>query len=144
MVKMPTFSMVIPIVPTPQRRARATVIGGHARMYTDSKQRRDEQNIRSYLYGHLPEGAPFQGPIRLTFTAWMPIPSSYSTKKALMAEQGIIQHTVRPDLDNLAKCLKDSLTGVLWVDDRQIVSLQAEKRYGQLPGWSIVVEWDEP
>ena len=37
--------------------------------------------------------------------------------------------TVRPDADNLIKGLMDSLNGVLWVDDAQIVELRVTKDY---------------
>lgn len=30
-------------------------------------------------------------------------------------------HTAKPDEDNLSKSLRDALSGILWVDDRQIV-----------------------
>lgn len=39
--------------------------------------------------------------------------------------------TARPDIDNLVKAVTDALNGILWKDDSQIVSLSAEKRYGE-------------
>jgi Endodeoxyribonuclease RusA len=36
-----------------------------------------------------------------------------------------------PDLDKLARCTLDALTGVLIADDAQIVALGADKRYGE-------------
>lgn len=33
----------------------------------------------------------------------------------------------RRDIDNILKCLLDSLTGIAWVDDSQIVSLTLER-----------------
>lgn len=33
----------------------------------------------------------------------------------------------RRDIDNLLKCLLDSLTGIVWVDDSQIASLTLER-----------------
>jgi Holliday junction resolvase RusA-like endonuclease len=46
-------------------------------------------------------------------------------------EGGSRYHTMRPDLDNLVKSVKDALTGVIWKDDAQIIRLVAEKRYGR-------------
>lgn len=43
----------------------------------------------------------------------------------------------RPDLDNLAKLVKDALNGVLWVDDAQIVKLDASKIYSKKQGVEI-------
>lgn len=38
-------------------------------------------------------------------------------------------HTTKPDLDKLARAVKDALTGVLWTDDAQVAQLLAEKSY---------------
>lgn len=37
--------------------------------------------------------------------------------------------SVKPDLDNLTKAVKDSGNGILWKDDSQIVQIEAEKLY---------------
>ncbi len=39
-------------------------------------------------------------------------------------------HIKRPDIDNLAKAVKDALKGVVYVDDCQIVEAHLFKRYG--------------
>lgn len=40
-------------------------------------------------------------------------------------------HTVKPDLDNLIKSVCDSLNGVVWKDDAQIMEITATKAYSQ-------------
>lgn len=53
---------------------------------------------------------------------------------------GRIGHTVKPDLDNLCKQLKDAMTRLrFWQDDRQVVRLVCEKVYGLDPCWKISV-----
>lgn len=47
--------------------------------------------------------------------------------------------TVRPDLDNLTKAILDSLNGIYWVDDSQIVELECKKLYGHRPAIIICV-----
>jgi Holliday junction resolvase RusA-like endonuclease len=37
--------------------------------------------------------------------------------------------SVRPDLDNYVKALKDALNGIVWSDDSRICDLWAEKHY---------------
>jgi len=49
-------------------------------------------------------------------------PKSYPKKFSL-------QHTVRPDLDNLIKAVKDALQGVIYKDDSQVNSIVADKDY---------------
>ena len=39
--------------------------------------------------------------------------------------------TTMPDIDKLARCALDALTGIVFRDDAQIVDLHATKRYGE-------------
>lgn len=41
------------------------------------------------------------------------------------------QHVVRPDVSKLVRAAEDSLTGIVWADDSQVIKLVAEKFYGQ-------------
>jgi Holliday junction resolvase RusA-like endonuclease len=81
---------------------------------------------------HAP-AVPFLGPVALTLTFLMPRPKTARRR----------QHpVVRPDVDNLVKGMPDSLNGVFWADDCQVVELHAAKRYdpqGRL-GVEVVVE----
>jgi len=44
-----------------------------------------------------------------------------------------IYMTVKPDLDKLVRSNLDSLTGVVWADDSQVVELNARKHYTSGP-----------
>jgi Holliday junction resolvase RusA-like endonuclease len=46
---------------------------------------------------------------------------------------------VRPDAGKVARSSEDSLTGILWQDDAQIVTEILTKRYGPIPGCTITV-----
>jgi Holliday junction resolvase RusA-like endonuclease len=49
--------------------------------------------------------------------------------------------TVKPDVDKLARAILDSLTGVVYVDDSQVIKLTVEKRYVEAaPTTTITVE----
>ncbi len=41
-----------------------------------------------------------------------------------------LYHTKRPDIDNLAKAVKDALKGIVYADDSQIVEAHLYKQYG--------------
>lgn len=41
-----------------------------------------------------------------------------------------LYHTKRPDIDNLAKAVKDALKGIAYADDSQIVEAHLYKQYG--------------
>lgn len=45
--------------------------------------------------------------------------------------------TVKPDVLKLARSTEDALTGIVWVDDAQIVREIIEKRYGPEPGCEV-------
>jgi crossover junction endodeoxyribonuclease RusA len=47
---------------------------------------------------------------------------------------------VRPDLDKLIRAVLDSLTGVAYEDDQQVVRLMAQKAYGETEGVHIKIK----
>jgi Holliday junction resolvase RusA-like endonuclease len=47
---------------------------------------------------------------------------------------------VKPDLDKLIRAVLDGLTGVAYVDDSQVVLIQASKSYGSAEGVWITIE----
>ena len=51
-----------------------------------------------------------------------------------------IEHTIKPDIDNLLKFVMDAGNGVLWNDDRQIHQVQMKKVYGPEPETVIILE----
>jgi Holliday junction resolvase RusA-like endonuclease len=48
--------------------------------------------------------------------------------------------SVKPDVDKLARCISDALSGIAYEDDGQVVKLYAEKRYGSPERTEITVE----
>lgn len=52
-------------------------------------------------------------------------------------------HTSKPDLDKLIRCVLDALTGVAYLDDSQVVFVNAKKEYAHpsMAGCSIGVEY---
>jgi len=81
---------------------------------------------------------PIEGPVRLEWIAWFPIPKSWSKKKT----ESAYWHTVKPDRDNIEKCLADGLKGIAWLDDAQVCCGEPMKLYvrdGQIPGLAITI-----
>jgi Holliday junction resolvase RusA-like endonuclease len=46
---------------------------------------------------------------------------------------------VRPDLDKLCRAVLDALTGIAYKDDQQVVTLNANKTYGERAGVFILL-----
>lgn len=61
-------------------------------------------------------------PVIANFKFYFSKPESVSKKRT--------QHVVRPDLSKLIRATEDALTGIIYTDDAQIVSIKAEKFYG--------------
>lgn len=47
---------------------------------------------------------------------------------------------VKPDLDKLIRAVLDALTGVAYVDDSQVILIQATKTYGEVEGVWVTIE----
>jgi Holliday junction resolvase RusA-like endonuclease len=85
---------------------------------------------------------PTGKPVFISIDFKMPIPKNFKkTDINLIKTWGYLYyHSKRPDLDNLIKFVKDCLTGVLWLDDSQVVSLFASKYYSTEPATEIIVQ----
>ncbi|WP_423739149.1 RusA family crossover junction endodeoxyribonuclease [Clostridium sporogenes] len=53
---------------------------------------------------------------------------------------GIVRPTIKPDVDNIAKVILDSLNGLAYKDDKQIVTCGISKWYGEDPRVEVILE----
>ncbi len=127
-------------LPTAQQRPRhMTTPDGFHRTYKSDAQEANERALEALLCPHKPS-SPMNGGLELSFRAIYPAPKSCSKKERADMLRGAVCHTVKPDLDNLAKQIKDAMTRLqFWHDDRQVVRLICEKRYGEYPAWEVSV-----
>ena len=63
--------------------------------------------------------------VQVSICVTYPVPSSRPKK---LHGQPCIQYQ---DVDNIAKEMMDSLTGLVWVDDRQVSALYIEKNFAE-------------
>lgn len=124
------ISFEIEGIPVPKGRSRSTRSGHH---YTPAKTRAYEQLVASRAREAMQLLAPLEGPLRVTITFLLPIPASWSNAKRDRAIGGLIKHTVKPDLSNLAKSIEDGMNGIVYRDDSQIIGLSLGKRYSHTP-----------
>ena len=80
-------------------------------------------------------------PLEVHIIAYYEIPKSISKKKKQEMLEDKIRPTIKPDTDNIAKSILDSLNGIAYKDDKQIVSLKVDKYYAEIP--SVFVEIKE-
>ncbi len=70
-------------------------------------------------------------PLSLEIKAFFGIPKSTSKKRRALMEEGKIRPTKKPDIDNVFKVIADSLNGIAYKDDSQIISGAISKFYSE-------------
>lgn len=127
--------------PKGKGRPRATVRGGFAKVYTPKDTVMYENLVRleyrqqcgDYMF---PEGAVLD----MRIAAFYSIPKSASKKKRKQMEDGSIRPVKKPDMDNVVKSIADSLNGVAYRDDTQIVDCAVRKFYSDKPRVVITIK----
>ena len=138
-----TVAFFVPGEPVAKGRARAFVRHGHVAHYTPEKTARYE-NLVKLAAQQAMNSEPLEGPLSLYCTFLLPVPASYSKKRAAACLSGSEWPCKTPDTDNLLKSIKDGCNGVVWRDDCQVVQVYAMKVYGGVPGVSVKVDAAQP
>lgn len=126
----------VPGKPIGKGRARATLRGGKARLYTPGKTVAYEGLIALAGQAAMADAVPFAGAVTVNVIAVFEIPASWPKRR----KEAAYWHTSKPDADNIAKALGDGLNGVCWLDDSQVASMRILKVYGATPGLHVEVE----
>jgi Holliday junction resolvase RusA-like endonuclease len=142
-----TFRISIELAGPPQGKGRGRAFvhkqTGRVTVMTPDKTRTYEAQLRYAAQERMGDRDPTPHPVRVTVDARFPIAASWSKKKQAAARSGELWPCTKPDADNLLKCL-DSLNGIIWADDKQIVVATVRKLYSDRPGLTIEVESLEP
>lgn len=106
-------------------KARPRVFNGHA------VTPKDTVNYENWVRLNYKEqcGKYLEGPIKAKIIAYYKIPKSYTKAKRLACKDNIILPTKKPDIDNCIKVILDSLNGIAYKDDSQIVEVIAVKKW---------------
>ena len=137
------LSFAVPGRPQGKGRPRFVRATGHA--YTPEHTASYEAKIAGFAQAEMLRPPIELGrPIRLTVTAAFLPPASWSRKKRDQALLGMIRPTGKPDIDNLAKVVGDSLNGVVWHDDQCVVEATVRKVYAEYDELRVLVETIEP
>lgn len=135
------IEIIVPGEPVAQGRPRFTTQHGFARAY-DPKRSRDYKNYVMQMASQVEINQVFTGPVEMTVNVYRQIPKSWTKKKQRQAEEGIVRPTLKPDVDNYVKAIKDALNGIAYVDDSQVVALFVSKHYSFEPRVYIRIEGD--
>lgn len=83
---------------------------------------------------------PLEKPLKVKIIAYYEIPKSTSKKKRQQMLDMEIFPTVKPDTDNIAKGILDSLNKIAYLDDKQVVKLEVEKYYSTTACVAVMIE----
>lgn len=119
--------------PVAKGRPRFARRGNFVTTYTPENTRTWEAFVKDQSNRHRPEKL-WEGALLMTLVFYMPRPKSLPKK--------VIHHIKKPDLDNLAKSIKDALQGIIYRTDSQIVELNLRKIYGTCEH-GVVVDIEE-
>ena len=115
-------------IPKALKRAR---INNKGTFYDPSKKDKQDFNLQCSKYA---PGTPLKGNIRVWLKFSFKRPKSHfvsNNPKNKLKKTAPIDHTSKPDLDNLIKFVLDALNGSFYIDDSQIHRIQASKCYHQ-------------
>lgn len=111
---------VIMGIPKAQGRPRFARMGKFVKTYDPKESRVYKDNVAAQVVAQKPKYIENDA-IRIAVTFFLPRPKSL--------KKSITEHVKKPDIDNLVKALLDSLKGIVWRDDSQIVYMSANKVY---------------
>ena len=144
------LTLFVPGNPVPQGSKSAFVVGKRAIIvegrnvrrkdgtFSDGRERHKawRKTVATYAAAEARRGdlKPADGAVAVSLCFWLPRPKSLSKR--------VYYAVKKPDVDKCARAVLDSLTGIAYVDDSQIVSLHVTKVYECLdrpPGVAIMV-----
>jgi crossover junction endodeoxyribonuclease RusA len=147
------MKIFIPGVPVPKGSAKAFYNKhlGRAQVIQDNSERQKPwASLISTIAAMEWTGRPMiVGPVSLSLKFHMPRPKKhfFTGKRAhVLRPDAPMWHTSHTgDLDKLIRCVKDALTGIVWVDDCQVAHMgDMSKVYSDTPGVDIeIVEMGE-
>lgn len=108
--------------------------------YTPTKTANYETLVKWTFANEFKDFKPIEGAVKAKITAVFTVPKSYSKKKRAEALTKI-DYTHKPDCDNIAKIILDSLNGLAYIDDSQVSCLLVFKNYGEQE--KVIVELEK-
>lgn len=121
----------------PKARPRVVRSGKGYHAYTPQKTVDFENKVKDAFYKA--NGFMLTGAIEAIVRCYFTPPKSISKKSYGRIVEGIDMYTRKPDCDNLAKAILDSLNKIAYEDDGQIVKLTVEKHYSNIARTEVIL-----
>ena len=119
---------------TPVGKGRPRFVRATGRTFTPEKTASYE-NLVKLEYQQQCNGQRFytEEQLVMTIRAYFGVAASDGKRVKQAKLDGVIRPTKKPDCDNVGKIIADSLNGVAYRDDAQIVSMTVEKHFAEIP-----------
>ena len=134
----PAHEVVIRLAGEPKAKGRPRFNRASGRAFTPQATRSYEAMLRYAAQETMGDRPLMTGAVEVVLVASFSIPKSFSKAKRAEALAGTRRPVVKPDVDNLLKSI-DALNGVVFEDDKQIVSATVQKFYREKPELAIRV-----
>lgn len=108
----------------------------------DSKRSKPWQAKVAAAAGEAMDGPLLAGPLELILTFTFPRPKGHfgtGRNAGQVLRSAPPLPIVKPDVTKLIRAVEDSLTGVVWRDDAQVVSQHAHKQYGDRASCAVEI-----
>ena len=138
---MAVLTVTIPGEPKGKARPRFSRATGAT--YTPRSTAEYESRVMYFFKMEYPDWTPTEKAVSVRILAYYTIPKSAGKKKRERMIKYWIRPTRRPDVDNIAKAICDSLNGLAYRDDAQIVSLGVHKLYSENPRVEVTIKEQE-
>jgi crossover junction endodeoxyribonuclease RusA len=124
------FEVNIEVFGEPASQGSHSVIHGRIVQVNSAKHKRWRNAVAFAAMDVITEGfQPLDEPLELSVIFYLPRPKTATRDFP----------AVMPDLDKLIRAVGDSLSGLVYVDDSRIVSINAQKRYADDRGPGAVI-----
>lgn len=130
-----SYDITIPGKPMGKQRPRIGKFGVYAPKETVSY-----ENLVKVLFVDKYGQPALTGCIRAFIDVYYEISKSTSKKKTEAMLGGEILPDKKPDCDNIAKIILDSLNAIAYKDDKQVVELVVTKKYAESPCVNVRLE----
>lgn len=129
----------VPGKPQPQGSKKGFIINGKVVLVESSKGLKPWRNKIRTIVQHSAEFRELSGPVHVSVSFYFKQAASNKTES----------HTQKPDIDKCLRAVLDSLTGLVYADDSQVVSVSCWKAWGKenveginLSIWEVDKDWN--
>ena len=138
------YQFVIPGEPGSKGRPRFSNRGKYVSVHTPPKTVEYENLVRLSFMEQCGTPSMLEGSLEVKIFAYFSPPKNVSKVKLNKMLANEMQPQKKPDSDNIAKVVLDSLNKVAFEDDKQVSDLHVFKRYAQKPCVMVVINEIEP